>query len=204
MRAVIITGGQVTDYDFVKNQIKAGDTVICADSGYDHAIKMGLTPSAVVGDFDSICSIPQGITAIKYPAKKDLTDTEIAIEYARDNGFKNFLLLAATGRRLDHGLTNILLLKVFLDRGENAVIIDEHNKLMLTGSKLILHEAPGTIVSLVPLTDCHGVCTENLEYPLHDTTLYMGKGLGVSNVMVESSAAVSLREGLLFVVVAKD
>jgi thiamine pyrophosphokinase len=42
MRAVIISGGAITDYDYIKAQIMSGDTIICADSGYNHAVKMGL------------------------------------------------------------------------------------------------------------------------------------------------------------------
>ena len=204
MRAVIISGGRVADYAYIKQQIKAGDTIICADSGYNHAKKMKLQTSVIIGDFDSIGSIPQDIATIKYPPAKDLTDTEIAIEYARDKGFKDFLLLAATGGRMDHSLTNILLLKGFLERGETAVIIDEHNKIMLTDTQLQLHETPGSIVSLVPLADCTGVCTENLEYPLQDANLYVGKGIGVSNVMQKAGATVSLQKGLLLVIVARD
>jgi len=204
MRAVIIGGGRVTDYELLKGQIKENDTIICADSGYDHAVKMGLSVSAVVGDFDSIKSIPQDVTAIKYPSKKDMTDTELAIEYARGKGFNDFLLIAMTGSRLDHTLANILLLKGFLGRNEHAVILDEHNKIMLTDSVLHLCEPTGSIVSLLPLSDCHGVSTENFEYPLHNASLLRGTTLGISNIMTTQHAAVSLNEGLLLVVVARD
>jgi len=220
MRAVIISGGRITDYAYIKSQINESDTIICADSGYDHAVKLGIKISAVVGDFDSISgsdsvssfsstcgyhsdNIPADIPIIRYPPHKDLTDTEIAIEYARGKGFMDFLLLAATGGRMDHCLTNILLLKGFLERGETATIIDEHSKIRLTNSKLCIHEAPGAIVSLVPLTDCDGVCTEGLAYPLHEANLRMGRGLGVSNIAV-SQATVSLRKGLLLVIIARD
>jgi thiamine pyrophosphokinase len=204
MRAVIISGGSITEHEFIKAQIKPSDTIICADSGYSHAVKMGLAPSIVVGDFDSIGEMPCDVECLRYPSKKDLTDTEIAMEYARDKGFKDFLLIAATGSRLDHSLTNILLLKDTLQRGEKAIIINENNKVMITDSKLLLHEPPGSIVSLVPLSDCRGVTTENLEYPLHGAEMLVGKGLGVSNIMVGDSAAVTISRGLLLVIVAKD
>ena len=204
MRAVIVSGGAVADYEFIKKQIKDGDTVICADSGYNHAVRIGIEPSAVVGDFDSIGSVPHNIVTIRYPSRKDLTDTEIAIEYARGKGFRDFLLLAATGSRVDHTLTNIMLLKGFLELGESAVILDEHNKVMITDSKLCLHEPPGSIISLVPLSDCYGVTTESLEYPLRNATMLMGKGLGVSNIMTGGNALVSVQSGLMLVIVAND
>ena len=204
MRAVIICGGTITDYDYIRAQLDDSDTIICADSGYLHAVQMGLVPDIVVGDFDSLGEIPSGTAFIQYPSQKDLTDTEIAIEYARDKGFTEFLLIAATGSRIDHSLTNILLLKSILESGGQAVIINENNKVMITGSQLYLHEPPGSIVSLIPLSDCRGVTTENLKYPLHNTAMYIGKGLGISNIMTEDNAAVHVREGLLLVIVATD
>jgi len=203
-RAVILSGGCITDYGYIKSLIYPDDTVICADSGYNHAVKMGVRPYVVVGDFDSAWEIPEDVYKIQYPTKKDFTDTEIAIDYARERGYKDFLLLGATGTRLDHTLTNIALLTGFVRRGETAVIIDEHNKIMLTDSRVNISGTPGDIVSLVPLSDCYGVCTLGLEYPLDEAILRVGKGLGVSNVMVGESASISLAEGLLYIILAKD
>ena len=204
MRAAIISGGAVSDYEYIKAQINPGDTVICADSGYNHALAMKIQPSIVVGDFDSIGKVPDHIPCLSFPSKKDLTDTELAVEYAREQGFRDFLLVAATGSRLDHGLTNILLLKTILERGETAVIIDEHNKVMITDSYIEINEPYGSIVSLIPLTTCKGVTTQNLEYPLHNATMHVGKGLGVSNTVSGKNAVVTIREGILLVIVAKD
>ena len=52
-RAVIISGGTIRDYSHIKQLIRETDFVICADSGYDHALKMGISSNLVVGDFDS-------------------------------------------------------------------------------------------------------------------------------------------------------
>jgi len=204
LRAVIISGGTVTDYEILKSQVRGGDTIICADSGYNHAVKMGLAVDIVVGDFDSIGEMPRGVKCLKFPARKDLTDTEIAIEYARGQGYRDFLFLAATGCRLDHTLTNILQLNGFLQRGETAVLVDEFNKIMLTDSMLELCEPAGSIVSLVPLTPCGGVTTTGLEYPLLNAELQVGKGLGVSNVMAAENATVTVKRGRLLVIVARD
>lgn len=204
MRAVVISGGTITDYDYIRKQIDNSDIIICADSGYNHAVKMGICVNAVVGDFDSLGDPPSGVAAFRYPARKDLTDTEIAIAHARGMGIKDFLLLAATGNRQDHTLANILMLRECMERGENAVIMDEHNKIMVTDSNISLHEPPGSIVSLIPLTDCFGVTTTNLEYPLCGAGLRVGRGLGVSNIVIGDYAHISLQNGVLLVIVAKD
>ena len=204
MRAVIISGGKITDYNHIKAQIKTSDTIICADSGYDHAVRMGVLPSIVVGDFDSAGEIPADVPCLLYPSRKDLTDTEIAVAYAREKGFREFLILAGTGSRADHSLTNILLLKSILEQGEKGMLVDEHNKIMITDSELRLKEPPGSIVSLIPIADCKGVTTKNLEYPLRNAEMHVGKGLGVSNIMLEDNASVSVVSGIMLVIVAKD
>jgi len=204
IRAVIICGGKITDYNYIKKQIKPNDTIICADSGYNHATEMELKPSVVVGDFDSIGEIPTNVKIVQYPTKKDLTDTEIAIEYAREKGFKNFLIIAGMGSRIDHSLTNVLMLKNFLDRNEYAELVDENNKIMMTNSVLNLNGNKNDIVSLIPISICHGVTTKNLEYPLQNAVMHVGKGLGVSNIMTKTTAAVSITSGTLIVTISKD
>jgi len=207
-RVVIISGGVISDYDYIKSHITCNDIIICADSGFLHAEKMELTPSAVVGDFDSIADtkIPADIPKLRQSAKKDMTDTEIAVDYARKQGFCDFLLIGATGKRMDHSLANILLLKSFVTHKETAVIIDEYNKIMLTNSVLQIQEKPSTLISLIPLVDCYGVTTENLEYPLFDATMLVGteNGLGVSNVATKPNASVRVKSGFLMVIIARD
>ena len=204
MRATIICGGGITDYNYIADQIKEDDIIICADSGYDHAVKMQIKVDLLVGDFDSISEIPTEVKNIQYPTRKDQTDVEIALDHARNMGFSEFLLLGATGSRIDHTLTNIMILKDCMSRGEHSTIVDEHNKIMITDSRISIHETKGDIISLIPITDCFGVTTKDLEYSLQKATLYMGKGLSVSNIMLKDSAHIEVEEGILLVVVAKD
>lgn len=204
MRAVIISGGTIKQYEYIARFIRQDDVVICADSGYNHAKNMGIKPQVLVGDFDSISEKPKGIEIIEYPAKKDFTDTEIALEWARTHGFRDFLMLGVTGTRLDHTLANIMLLTSMYERGESAEIIDEHNRIFLTESEIIINEPPGTLLSVIPLTRCQGVTNSGLEYPLCDVTLETYTARGVSNVIVNPPAQVSVRRGKLLVIISKD
>lgn len=204
MTAVIIASGRMVDYVYIKRYIKAGDFIICADGGYHHAIKMGLTPDVLVGDFDSIGTLPTHVKTIQYPTDKDYTDTELALAYARSQGFKSFLFLGVIGSRMDHSLGNILMLKDILAAQEKAMILDEHNKIILVDSQLQLQEPPGSTVSLIPLADCYGVTTHSLQYPLKDAFMAVGKSIGISNVTTQNHATITLTQGLLLVVVAQD
>jgi thiamine pyrophosphokinase len=205
MRAVIISGGKIDDYNYIREQIAAfsGDVIICADSGYNHAVNMGLTPDLAVGDFDS-SEAPAGVEFIKYPAEKDQTDTEIALAHAREWGAYAFLFVGVTGTRADHTLANIFLLYDCLLRDERAEIIDEHNSIKMINSSLEIKGKKGDILSLVPVQNCAGVCTENLAYPLENAELKFGESRGVSNVMLGETAGVRLAEGLLLVIKVRD
>jgi len=203
-RAVILCGGTISNYNYIKSQIKPDDTIICADSGYNHTVKMQIGVDLLVGDLDSVGIIPDGVEIIKFPAKKDLTDSEIALSCARERGFNEFLLIGATGARLDHTLTNLFLLKTCLLNNENAQIIDDYNRMFLIDRECDLNEPKGTLVSLVPLADCTGVTATGLEYPLAAEDLPFGSGRGISNVMLGHTARVSIETGVLAVILARD
>jgi thiamine pyrophosphokinase len=209
MRTVIISGGKIADYSYIKRQIKlfGAEIIICADSGYDHAVKMGLDADIVVGDFDSTglaACLPEKAKIVRLPAEKNLTDTEAALHEARKAGAREFLFAGVTGTRADHTLTNVFMLRSCLERGEDAEIIDEHNAVKMTDSRLEITGEEGALVSLVPLCDCFGVTTEGLKYPLLNAELRLGEGRGVSNVMTGESASAGVEKGVLLVIRARD
>ena len=58
------------------------DLVIAADGGLAHAESMGLKPSVVLGDFDSLGKKPTGnYQTITFPPEKDYTDLIIVNKY---------------------------------------------------------------------------------------------------------------------------
>ena len=64
------------------------DIILCADGGANHALALGLTPSAVLGDFDSLTPETirllesKGVTLLRFPRDKDKTDLELTLEYS--------------------------------------------------------------------------------------------------------------------------
>jgi len=204
VRAVIISGGSMTDYGYLRSFIGADDYIVAADSGYRHALALGVSPHVLVGDFDSLDELPEGVQTYRFPTEKDMTDTELAVDFARGLGYRDFLFLGAIGSRMDHTLSNILLLTALLERGETGALIDAHNQIYLTDREISIPALPGVLCSLVPLTVCEGVTTDNLAYPLAHATLHVGRGLGVSNVVLEGPVTVSLSVGKLLVLLCRD
>lgn len=201
MRAVIICGGNVGEY--IKDYIKAGDHIICADSGYDRAERFAITPDIVIGDMDSVESEIIRENKIVYPTRKDFTDSELAVLYALEHGYDDILLFGMTGTRMDHTLANISLLKRL--KSVKAVIIDGNNEIYYTDSHIELACTVGDTISIIPFEgDASGITTEGLDYPLENGTVKSGTTLGVSNVAVKNRCGITIKSGSAFVIRSKD
>ena len=199
MRGVIICGGNVGEY--IKDYILPDDFVICADSGYDRAKEFGITPGIVLGDMDSTRYEDVPEEKIVYPVRKDFTDSELAVEYAKEKGFSEILLFGMIGTRMDHTLANISLLAGL----KNAVIIDANNEIYYAEGKFSLKGRKGDIISIIPfMGDVSGVTTRGLDYPLEKSTVKWGTSLGVSNVMVEDACHIKIEKGAAFIIRSKD
>lgn len=196
-RAVIIGNGNVQDYNYLKNKICDTDFIICADGGYNHAVKMGIEPDVLIGDFDSAINYETVADRIEYPKKKDFTDGELAVMYAKERGFDNIVLTAMTGDRLDHTIADILLLA----KCKNGMLIDDNNEIYLLRDEIEISGRKGQIISVIPISlDTEGVATSGLEYPLCDETLYFASSRGVSNVMIEDKCKISIKKGMALVI----
>lgn len=204
MRAVIIGNGNISDDAYIKKYLQSGDVIICADGGYNHAVRMQVKPDIVIGDMDSVCRDVRGIPNVVYPKRKDFTDGELAVRHALEQGADEVLLLGFTGTRLDHTLTNIFLLKLIADAGKTGFLADENNEIYLSEQENLIRGRQGDLVSIVPLEDMHGIYTERLEYPLKDETLHFGQSRGVSNVMLAADCRITVRQGFGLIIKSRD
>jgi thiamine pyrophosphokinase len=208
MRAIIVANGYVAKGETAQDLVQPNDCVIAADGGAVIALRLGLEPQMIIGDLDSLPADvrsrleERGCEFLEHPARKDETDTELAIRYALDRGAQEIVLLGAIGGRLDHTLANVLLLGMPELAGIRARIVAGNTEtwLIRSGEELEIHGQPGDTVTLLPLgQDAVGVTTAGLEWALDDDTLAFGPARGVSNVMTTETARVALREGLLWV-----
>lgn len=198
MRAVIICGGDIGNYERAAACINADDMIICADSGYAHAKKMDIKPDVVLGDFDSYKKDEVICDDIKiYPSKKDFTDSEIAADYALKNGADEILFLASTGGRLDHTLANIYLLKTMAQKGVLASIFDGAATTYYSDDEIVLKGKKGDLLSLIPFSEVADITTWGLEYALSNQPL---PSTGISNVFIGDKAKIQIGSGEAIVI----
>lgn len=221
---LIITGGHL-NIGFAREYIKtlSYDEVFAVDKGLAYADTLGLVPSYIVGDFDTVeesllndyeCKIKKGeISAYieRHPVKKDATDTELALMKAIENGAKMITILAATGNRLDHVLMNLELLLQAECAGSECYVVDETNRVqMLTSDgrescRIGKDRQYGNYLSVIPMTAVvKDLTIEGVMYPLKDKTIYQGSSLTVSNQITEKEAHISIKKGAVLVIESKD
>ena len=208
MHVVIFAGGTLRPGKAFYAAIDNADMCIAADSGAATALQYGCIPRIVVGDFDSLGDllledlVMRGSEIRRAAIEKDETDTELAVQVAIDEGATRITLAGAFGgARFDHTMANILLLAGFED--VSIMLVDGPSICWLVrgpGSSIIDGKA-GDLVSLLPLTgDASGIGTKGLYYALKGEALTFGKPRGVSNVLIEEHAEVSLESGMLLVI----
>lgn len=177
------------------------DLIIAADGGYDILKKNGINPDVLLGDFDSITKVPENITLIKHPAKKDDTDTFLAYKTAFEKGYKNFVILGGVGGRVDHTIANIQTLLNIAKNGGRGFLIGK-NSVMTTiyNSNIEFSEShSGNLGVFAQGNDAENVTISGLKYEADNVTLKADTPMGVSNEFVGERAFIEVKNGALLI-----
>jgi len=206
-RAIIFINGDLPNLNAARTIIQDDDFIIAADGGTRHALALGLLPSVVIGDLDSLDSAnhrvleENSVEIIQYPQDKDETDLELALAYAIDAGYKQIRLLAALGGRLDQTLGNLSLLT---DESLAALDVradDGTEEVFFARNQAQIHGCIGEIISLIPWGgDVKILRTKGLRWSLQNETLYADKTRGISNEMIADVAQIQIESGLLLII----
>ncbi len=180
--------------------------IICADRGYDHALRFGLSPNLVIGDFDSAVKKPIDTDILEYPIRKDYTDTMLAAKQALDMGFDKVRIYGALGGRLDHTIANLQTLLFLETSGMRASIIASDSCIWLQtdGTVRYYEKSEGYFSVFAFNGKCTGVTEKGVEYPLENAVITGDFPIGVSNHITAPYAEVSLETGCLLVMITKE
>lgn len=180
------------------------DYIIAVDGGYKHLQNIGVKPDVVLGDFDSLGYVPEGLEVIEFPEEKDESDIELAMEHAVDGGFHTLIVYGCLGGRIDHTYGVSQLIGGFTQRGNQVFVVGEDTIVTaLIGGGLdtlnFSDRAKGTLSVFAFDEVVKGVDEIGLKYPLDKATLTHDKPLGVSNTFTHRPATVSVQEGTLLI-----
>lgn len=213
MITLIISGGDIEE-EFLRSFIKKQkiDKIIVADKGLEVLNKLNLIPNYIIGDFDSVSEdilneyTEKNIEIVKLNPEKDYTDTHMALKLAIKLKSSQIYILGALGKRMDHAIANIHILKEALDNNIKCKIVDKNNEIELITSGINnVKNSEYKYISLIPLTtEVTGITLSGFKYLLKDAILKIGHSIGVSNEILSNEAKIIIRTGILIMVKSKD
>ena len=175
--------------------------VIAADAGYLRAAERGIKPDLLVGDYDSLGSLPEGVEHVDVPVEKDFSDGELGVRVAALRGIASLDIYGAMGGRPDHFLYNLHLLKISRDLGIKAVIRGDRTDIYYSEDNFFLPATIGDTLSIVPFGEsAHIIKATGLKYPAEGVTLTRSDTRGLSNECVADKVFVATKgEGILLI-----
>ncbi|MBK8808533.1 MAG: thiamine diphosphokinase [Bacteroidales bacterium] len=115
---VIVANGTFPMHQLPLGQLKHAKTIICCDGAIESLHNLGIAPTVIVGDMDSIpqkhISLYKNI--IHHNPDQNTNDLTKSIQWVINNKFSSVCILGGTGKREDHTLGNISLLHQYRNK----------------------------------------------------------------------------------------
>ncbi len=207
--AYIFAGGELGNVAIDSEAVSRGaNIVICADSGYKHALTLGIEPDVIVGDFDSYGGdLPESAEIHRSVPEKDDTDTLMAVKIAIERGYKHIELFAALGgRRFDHSVANIQTMLYAREHGAEMVIVgDDVLFLQDADDGPRMYKRNSGYFSVFAITEAVRIrYLRGVKYPLGDYKMLRSFPIGVSNEITDDFALLSIDSGTALVIQQAD
>ena len=205
-RAVIVGGAPIGRIGSIRAYLREDDTMIYCDGGLRHVAALGREADLIVGDFDSHENPHAAAETIVLPHEKDDTDSYYAAKEALRRGYRDFLLLGASGARLDHTLGNLALLLMLDGAGASALLVDDYAEMEIVSQKGAQVSDRYPYFSLFNLDgSAKAVTVTGAKYPLRDAALPCDSSLGVSNEpLLGQTAEICVGEGRLLLIRVRE
>jgi thiamine pyrophosphokinase len=208
MKAVLVANGPFDDICSMRlrDAVGSSELVIGIDGGTRTLTRLGLTPTHVTGDFDSLSQEERddleslGVRIVPTP-DQDFTDLDKALRFAFEElGATGATVFGATGGRLDH-LYSVLSVLIKYARTRDVTLVDRVGEVFLARGSLELRGADlvGRTLSLLALGPAEGVKTTGVAWPLTAERLAPGERDGTLNVVTEETVTISCASGDLLV-----
>ncbi len=183
--------------------------LIAADGGLLTCLAAGRVPDVCVGDFDSTPAealsgaADAGAQIRRFPAVKDVSDLDLALDVARERGERPVIICAAFSGRVDHTLT---ALGTLVSAADLAGYADEPGWVAIPLDEVVrpscrLAVPSGGVVSVLAVGGPAIVSAEGFEYPLEKSSLRPLSSLGLSNVSRGCVQSVTAHAGTALVIV---
>lgn len=200
-KAIIFTGGLGPEYRMIGELLRNAGISIAADSGWDLAVGMGVTPDYYIGDMDSI-SDHQGLAKLpldrvmKYPVDKDCTDTELAIKFLEDSGYRDIVLIGGGGGRIDHLMA---LLALFIRPYRPTQWVTSTERILFVQADLELDSYVGQTISVFSNGKAALISSKGLKWELDRFELGSDQ-FSISNMATTDRITINVHKGSVLLI----
>ncbi len=171
-RAVILANGAFPTHDLPLSFLRNAEQIICCDGATMSLLTIGLEPTYIVGDLDSISDeLKEQYQAILHQnTDQETNDLTKAVQLCLQKGWTKITILGATDKREDHTIGNISLLADYAENCEVQMLTD-YGVFVSIRETSSFESYPKQQVSLFSLTPETRFTTQELRYPLSEQNL---------------------------------
>ena len=208
--ALLIANGEYCSSDLLDQLLGWSPVVVALDDAFPRLVSLGKKVDYWLGDFDFInpeefvAKSGQDQVRIIHRTDQEITDFEKGILFLIDLGVKTIHIAWATGRRLDHLLSNLHVLSKYKDSVQ-LILFDDYGKSYFLPTFFEKWYPKGTILSLIPLSQAEKVQTKGLVYPLAKEDLNWNSKISTSNeAQKDGFVSIQHTSGNLLLIEATD
>jgi len=173
LKTVIVANGKFPEHDIPLKALADADIVVCCDGATLNVDRYGITPSAIVGDLDSLTAE----LCLKYADRlfhdpdQNTNDLTKAVKWCLARDYCDITIIGATGLREDHALGNIGLLPLYARMGAKIRMHTDTGLFVPLLKSASLGSFKGQQVSIFSPNNKTLITTTNLKYPLNNQSL---------------------------------
>ena len=186
------------------HQLANNRNILVLDGAYQTTHQAGIVPDILLGDFDSIAhdalqhARANSVEVIAAP-DQNKSDLQKGLEYLDAKQATDIYICAATGRRLQHTLYNLHLLKKYHQSHRPLTLFSETEIIRYyTNTEVLLTGAIKDSVGLLGFPVAT-VTTSGLKYNLENDLLDFEKSSSVLNELAQQQAHINITGDLLLI-----
>jgi thiamine pyrophosphokinase len=169
---VIVADGAFPLHDIPLEYLKNAKRTSCCDGSTQSLISSGIQPDAIVGDLDSLSDdmVTMYADRIFLDENQDTNDLTKAVTWCSEMGYKDIVIVGATGKREDHTIGNISLLAEYV-KDVNVIMVTDTGILQPLRKSSVLSSFAGQQISIFSIDPETEITSNGLKYPLNRTKL---------------------------------
>lgn len=179
--------------------------VMILDGALSQIAQYSITPDIIIGDFDSVDAETlkqyekNSQIQIVHDIDQSTTDLEKALHYLCAINPRSVTICNALGKRSDHTLYNLRLLKRFHEKLSHMQMITEHEKIIFVRDTTIrLSSSHKQIISLFGFPNA-AISSTNLKYELNNLALEFAAQESISNIMLPGETTITVQGDALLI-----